>query len=157
MDRLGMGSKRWGRSIIGNGFQQAYRFKHFPDEADIGFDATVGWYEDMAAMCKRHGIKFITVVIPTKPDVDGDHDRVYTESILDQLEMASSDFTINRGLGKRFVEAMDERGILVLDTTKALRDYRDPLYWRKDYHLSDYGCRLVARELLTLVQPMLNQ
>ena len=48
---------------------------------------------------------------------------------------------------RRFVAAMQERGILCVDPTEAMRSADTPFYWRRDYHLNVAGHRLVAERL----------
>ena len=70
---------------------------------------------------------------------------------------AEEEYGINRRLGDRFVAAMEERGIPVIDTTVVLARKAGPFYWKKDYHLAVKGNRVVAELLRARLKPLIAE
>ena len=95
--------------------------------------------------------------MPTKPEADPRHDVDFADALLASLDMTEEEYAVNQRLGNRFVAAMREREIPVIDTTAVLNRKAGPFYWKKDYHLAVSGCRLVAEQLLTGIQPLLER
>jgi hypothetical protein len=133
--------------IVVDRFNQALKFTRFPADAEIGLQASIECFAEMAVLCAQERIPFLAVVLPTKPDVDRDAREDFAE-VLASCGISEAQYGINAELGRRFSAALRERGIRVLDTTDALRAANStPHYWRKDWHLNPAGHALVA-ELL---------
>jgi hypothetical protein len=132
---------------IAQGFNQAFRFRHMPEEAELAVTAAVAFHIEMARLCEIHGIRFVTVVLPTKADVDGEDDRESYREILDALHLSDYDYAVSARLASRFIASLEANGITCIDATNALRDGKGPYYWRKDHHLNVEGHKLVARLL----------
>jgi len=132
---------------VAQGFNQLYRYKHFPEEAERALELVIESYERMQELCAAEGILLVALVLPTKMDVDLDDDRERISSCQRQLELTDEEMRANQLAARRFVAAMQERGILCVDPTDAMLRADKPSYWRSDYHLNVDGHRLVA-ELL---------
>ncbi len=134
----------WGPAILGNGPNQAYRFKHRPEEVDLAMDAVLASFDDMAAQCGARSIPFAAVILPTKDDVEPHDDRERMDAALALMEMTREEASLNARLAARFAEAMRARGIPCVDPTERMRARDEILYWRKDYHLNVVGHALLA-------------
>lgn len=146
VSRIREAAERW-PGPVSQGFNQAYRWKNFPDEAELSLDAVVHSYLAMQELCERNGIDFLAVVLPTKMDVDGDDDLATRESVRDALGLGVEETRMNRRLGERFIDALQASGVRWLDPTRAMLASPTFLYWRRDYHLNLDGHALLA-ELL---------
>ena len=129
------------------GYNQAFRFKHFPAEPEPALAAAIESFLRMQERCAEVGIQFLAVVLPTKMDVEPEDDSALQEAARKVLELTPEEAALNRTLGRRFAEAMSVAGVRCLDPLEAMRGAPHPLYWRRDYHLGDAGHALLA-ELL---------
>ena len=65
------------------GFNQAYLFRYLgARDSELALETAVGFYREMGRVCAEAGADFMTVVIPTKPDVDGPSGRALSEALL---------------------------------------------------------------------------
>lgn len=135
-------------------FNQALKFTRFPADAEIALDAATGCFREMQALCSAQGIRFLAVLLPTKPDVEQD-DREAFLAVLRDTGLDEADYGVNARLGARWAEALRADGIEVLDTTAALRAAGGgPHYWKKDWHLNVSGHAVVAGLLERAVGPL---
>jgi len=144
------------RYPVSQGVNQAYRFRHFPEERDLALAEAVRAYEAMDARCRELGIAFLAVVLPTKADVDGDDGRVRHQKVLAYLGLTQDDYEANARLAEAFVAAMEARGIAVVDATPSMRSATRPFFWREDLHLSVAGHAHLAELLLAPVAAALG-
>ncbi len=146
VERLLAAQKSWS-GPVSQGFNQAYRWKHFPWEPEPALEAVIDSFLAMHARCAEERITFLAVVLPTKMDVEPEDDAEVQESVRAGLGLAPEDLAVDRGLAERFVAAMRAAGVRCLDPLEEMRAAAHPLYWRMDYHLSLQGHELLA-ELL---------
>ncbi|HZM00376.1 MAG TPA: SGNH/GDSL hydrolase family protein [Planctomycetota bacterium] len=126
------------------GYNQPYLFKYCRGDDELALERTVEVYEGLAGFCADHGIRFLALVIPCKADVDGDDDAERIRGLLEMLELSPEEWAVNRRLSDEFVRRLREQGIDCLDPTQAMIDEPEPLYWKKDHHLSTTGHAVVA-------------
>ena len=108
--RMVMGAAtRWGRTIFGNGFNQAFKFKRQPDGAEIALRTAVDLYAEIASECADRDIAFVALIIPPKPAVDLHDDRERVAEILASIEMTEEEYGINMHLAERFVSELRTR------------------------------------------------
>lgn len=154
-ERIGAASERW-PGPVGQGFNQAYRWKHFPWERERALDAVVASYAAMRDVCAAEGIAFLAVLLPTKMQVEPEDDRETQGALLAALDLAPEDLAPDAALADRFVERMRTEGIRCLDPRSAMRAAPHPLYWRFDYHLGLTGHELVAELLVHEIRSLLG-
>jgi len=143
-------------AIMPQGFNQAYLFRYLgAHDSALALETAVGFYREMSRVCAEAGADFLTVVIPTKPDVDGVAGRAMSEALLAGLSLDADDFALNRRLGQRFVAALGSEGILCVDPTGVFERSDTELYWRRDHHLNVAGHALLAEQLLPPVRESL--
>jgi hypothetical protein len=155
-ERIGAASERW-PGPVGQGFNQAYRWKHFPWEPERALDAVLDSYVAMRDVCAAEGIAFLAVLLPTKMQIEPEDDRATQEALLAALDLAPEDLTPDAALADRFVERVRAEGVRCLDPRDAMRAAPHPLYWRFDYHLGLTGNRLLAELLADEVRSMLGE
>jgi hypothetical protein len=129
---------------IAQGYNQAFRFRHMPEEVELALTATLAFHVEMARLCEKHGVRFLTVILPTKSDVEPEDDRESYRELLDALQLTDDDYNVTARLSRAFAEGLAEHGIRYIDTTAALIAADGPFYWRKDHHLNVEGHRFVA-------------
>lgn len=144
--RLVAASARW-RGPVSQGFNQAYRFEHFPWERERALAAVIESFLAMRDRCAQLGIQFLAVVLPTKMDVEPEDDAGVQTAVRTELGLTPEAAAVNRELGRSFAESMARAGVRCLDPLEALRRAPHPLYWRQDYHLGRAGHELLS-ELL---------
>ena len=135
------------RGPVSQGFNQLYRYRHFPGEADEALALVIDAYERMKELCDAQGILLVALVVPTKMDVDLGDDREVVSWCQKELGLSDEAMNLHLAASRRFVTAMQERGILCVDPTEAMKSADTPSYWRRDYHLNVAGHRLVAERL----------
>jgi hypothetical protein len=98
----------------------------------------------MDRICREHGVRFVAVVIPAKPDVEPDDDRATVDEMLATLALTREQLAVGERLGREFAAALAERGIACIDAHAGMRGAGVPLYWRKDHHLGVAGNERLA-------------
>ena len=152
--RLRSAAERW-PSAVSQGLNQAYRFAHWPLEAEQALDEVIDSFADMHELCAEHGMLFVAVVLPTKNDVDED-DLQTRAAALEALGLDERAAAIDLELGAAFSAAMEERGIPCLDFTAEMKALPEPFYWKRDHHLSLAGNGLVAERLCERLEELLR-
>ncbi len=136
--------RRWGSASLGNGLNQAYRFMHWPEEEDESLEAALHYIDELIATCEELDVELVFLLIPIKPDVDLLDDQPVLQTALDTLGMTREQAAVGRRLGLRLAEALESRGLTVIDPTEEMRSKDIALYWRKDYHLNVWGHNTLA-------------
>ncbi len=142
---------------VAQGFNQAYYFRFAPEDVDVAVDETVRVLGSMAELCASRDVRFVVLLLPSKPDVEDD-DRETVDRILDMLDMTREEFATNLALTRRVGARLAAAGVTVVDPTDALRAAAaapgaTPLYWRTDHHLDPAGHAIVARVLREALFP----
>ena len=139
--------QRWAGPLAQGG-NQAYRFKHHPEEAEEAFEDALTACLAIRGLCAREGVALLFVLVPTKVDADAGKQG---EEALDEfralLGLTPDEVALNRRLGERLAAALEAEGVACIDPTDAMRADPRPLYWTTDHHLNVEGHRFVA-ELL---------
>jgi hypothetical protein len=146
--------RRWHTSLVGNSFNQAYRYKALPEEEALALFEVVAVCGEMATLCEERGIAFAVTVIPTKPEVDRDDEETIGQ-VLEALDLVEADLEVNTRLRTGLVAALRRKGLTVIDPTARLQASGTPLYWRKDHHLNVAGNALLAEVLAERLAPLL--
>jgi len=148
--------KKWKEtSLVGNSFNQAYRYKMVPDEEPIALAEVVATFDSMAKICADNKIRFVIGVIPTKYDVD-ENDGPRSAEIMADLGLQPKDMDVNVRLRTGFDKAMREHGATVLDPTDEMKSSQTQFYWLRDHHLDVDGNTFYADKLYELLQPLLK-
>ena len=134
--------------MVHQGLNQAYRFKRFPEEAELALEGVMGSFERMQALCSANGVEFLAVVLPAKIDVDLEDRREDFEDALDLLDLGEEEAGLNRRLSARFAAELLQRGISCIDPTEQMRAASTVFYWRTDDHLAPAGHAFLAQRLL---------
>jgi hypothetical protein len=137
--------------IVFQGLNQAYRFKHFPDEAGRALGLVLTRLVAMRDLCRARGIRFLVVILPTKPDVDRDDDAT-VEAAAEMLGLTPKELRRNRELGEALGSGLAAVGIEHLDPAVAMAASPIPLYWRTDSHLGFAGHVFLALGLEPIVR-----
>jgi lysophospholipase L1-like esterase len=142
------------REVMAQGLSQAFDFSCRPENADVGLVATTSVVERMADLCRERGVAFLVALLPAKEDVDSD-DLPRRRDLAETLMMSPADIALNRTLALALRDALQRRGIDVLDLLPAMKGRDQPLYWRTDYHLNVAGHAAVAQALEPRVRELL--
>jgi lysophospholipase L1-like esterase len=154
--RLMMEAYKTYGAIVIDRFNQPLKFTRFPEVVDIALQASVDAFLEMDRICRAEGIRFVAVVLPTKPDADGPEVRATLLELLAAVGLSEEQFGVNARLGQRLAEALRAQGVQVVDCTERLRATNaTPHYWEKDWHLNVAGHVVVAELLAETVEPLL--
>ena len=148
--------KKWKEtSLIGNSFNQCYRYKLIPDEEPLALAEVIATFDSMAKICADNHIQFVVGIIPTKPEVDED-DKERSAQIMADLNLTDTDMQANVRLHEGFAHTMRGHGFTVVDPTEAMKAGTAVYYWLRDHHLNVEGNRMVAEQLFPVVQARLE-
>lgn len=138
---------------IWQGLNQAYRFKHRPDEAERGLLAMQQSLLAIQDACARRGIRLTVLLLPTKQVVEPEADADDFGALLEILELTPAEARLDRELGERLMKWLVQARIEYVDLAPRLRAARGdvPLYWQSDYHLSIAGNRVLADVLVEVL------
>jgi hypothetical protein len=142
-------------SLLGNSFSQAYRFRMLPEEEPLALAEVIAVYDSMARICADNAIRFVVLIIPTKPEVD-ENDVERQGEIMGDLGLTAKDMEANVRLHDGFAAALRERGYAVVDPSAEMKPSPTPYYWLRDHHLNVDGNVLVAGQLMGVVGPLLK-
>jgi hypothetical protein len=151
LERGRAAAARWPGPMY-QGFNLAHRWRAFPHERERALEVVVESFVAMRDLCEEQGIRFLTVALPTKMDVDED-DLEVRESVRQHLRLEPADLDALEEERQRFMAALARHGIPCLDPAPAMREVDEPLYWRRDYHLNVAGHALVAGLLRDELSP----
>ncbi len=140
---------------LSQGLNQAHFFKHWPGTAEVALREVLTSLDRTRELCEEEGIRLVTLVLPTKIDVDEDQPEE-RRGALATLELTEEDAGLNRELARAFAEAMAERGVPCLDLTAEMLASPTPFFWRRDHHLAVAGHALAGERLFELLEPMLR-
>jgi hypothetical protein len=151
--RLRDAAERW-PAPVSQGLNQAYRFEHWPGEAERALREVVASFEEMRTLCAERGIVLVALILPTKNDVDEDA-RESRAAAMQALELDERAASINLELGRALAAALRERGIACVDLTDEMRARAEPFYWTRDHHLALAGNALAAERLCERMDELL--
>jgi hypothetical protein len=145
-ERIESVAARW-PGPASQGFNQAFRFAHFPWEPERALELARTSFRAMQARCDELGLRLVVVVLPTKMDAEPGDDRETQEAVRTALDLTPEQLAVNATLGARLAAALRAAGIECLDPLETMRTAPHPLYWRQDYHLATSGHALLGAEL----------
>lgn len=139
--------ERW-PGPVPQGFNQAHLFRFLRQDVGVAVDACVAFTNAIAERCEDLGADLIVVALPSKPEVDGDHDRETVQAILDAMDLNDADLAVNTDMKERYIAGVRAAGIRCVDPAAEMRATTEPFFWREDHHLNVTGHALVAELLL---------
>lgn len=145
----------WGQ-VVAQGFNQAYLFSKQPREAALAVRETVEVLDEMDAVCQALGAELLVALLPTKLNVEPDDDPERVAGLSRILRLEPGDLDLNDRTGDRLIEALEPRGLRLLDPRPALRADPRRLYWLEDHHLNVDGHQLFAEQLHPVVADLLR-
>jgi len=131
-------AERWS-GPLGQGYNQLYRWKHFPWEPARALERTLAALRAMHARCVDDGVAFLAALLPTKAQVEPADDAAALEALARELGLAPEDLDANRRMGLALLEELRAEGIDCIDLLPGLSRVEPPLYWRSDHHLAVRG------------------
>lgn len=146
------------RACLPQGYLQALVFGELGEDAQTrAVGAAHRALTRLATTADELGVPVVFAVLPTKLDVDGADDELVLTAVRDQLGLDAEGYAVNRRMGRALVEALARDGHHVLDLHDAMAAVPEPLFWRKDLHLSTRGHAVVAELLLPSVLAALGE
>jgi hypothetical protein len=133
------------------GFNQAYRFAHFPGERERALQSVRASYAELRSACDARGVALAVAILPTKMAADRGDDAEVLAAIARTLALEPEELGTGERLGADLARALREAGTTVIELLEPMSASREVLYWRRDYHLSTSGHALVAELLLDVV------
>src|SRR5262249_34983102 len=118
IDRAKEAARHW-TGPLGQGLNQAYRFKNFPGEAERSLQQAQGAFHEMQTLCDGATIPFLAVLLPTKMDVEAD-DRETWLAACAALGLTEEDAMGSLRLGQELEAVTSAAGIRWLDPVEAM-------------------------------------
>jgi GDSL-like lipase/acylhydrolase family protein len=141
---------------MGQCFNSLQNFKVHPESLEESCATAVELCEQMAELCRARRCAMIVVFLPAPCDCQWQpaHDDIERARTL--LALGPEDLELNRRAAERFVSGLRVAGIEVLDLRPSFEGLAPPPFWRQDLHLNLEGHRLIAEQLLPLVEDELR-
>ncbi len=150
--------EHWSRKrCLGQGINQAFRFKHDPTAETLAVDATVHCVEQIATRCAEDGVSCLVTMLPTKMDVEPHDEKPLLDAVLEALDVTRADSAIHRRMGRAVLDKLAARGIAGVDPFEAMVAHDDLLFWRGDHHLAVRGQEVLAAALMPALVQALSQ
>jgi len=133
--------------LMDQSMNQIYYFKNFPQMMPKTVRRCREIILKISQLCKLRKIDLLVLFIPTKADVEWQKDAERLGKIKECLGLEESDLRINQDLKEELIKGLSKDGVAYLDFTEEMKNQQNELYWKKDYHLSDKGHKLIADKL----------
>lgn len=144
-DPLLEASTRW-VGPIAQGLNQAYRFAHYPDEAELGLRYVRESCARLRRTCAGLDAELRIALLPTRADL-APVERDAAREARAFLGLDAEQARIGAALGAALLEALAADGYATIDLAAGLADPPGDWHWEADDHLSVAGHARVA-ELL---------
>ena len=135
------------QGALWQGFNQLYYFKFFPQSEQIAFNSMTADLEKIKQICQAKHIKFIVLLLPNKMDMEWSSDAARLNQCKELLQLTDDDLQINEKLLAKMANWLTANHISHLNLSTVMKDQEQPVFWQKDYHLNDYGHKLIAEAL----------
>jgi hypothetical protein len=132
---------------VGQGLNQIYYFKYYPESIEIAFKAAMGDIHLIKEICDAHHIMLIVLLLPSKLEVEWSADELHLNNSRDLLQISSKDLQINLKLLNRTAAWLRNEKNNYLNLYDSMKGKDHNLFWNKDYHFNDYGHKIIADTL----------
>jgi hypothetical protein len=129
-------------------------FSRFPDQMDCAMRCALEVVDEMKRQCAAMGTALIVVYIPSVFDLNDGEGAEEIAKAKEVLQLTGQDLSVGNRLGNRFVWALRERGIDVIDLRDELDAKDKPWSW-SDYHIDVKTHQRIADLLLPRVEALL--
>lgn len=140
--------KKIGPSIVSQGLNQLFYFKHFPTMEAAALDFTEAQLLAIHERCEKRGIGLLVLVIPTKARLEAEVEAEHLAQAREILGLSKEQLETDQRLTTALLTRLAHRGIATLDLATPLSAHAPGLYWQLDYHLSTEGHRRAAEAVL---------
>jgi GDSL-like lipase/acylhydrolase family protein len=141
---------------MGQCFNSLLTFKLHPEALEGSCRTAVGLCRQMAEQCRARRCAMIVVFLPAPCDCQWQPAHEDIERARTALSLGPEALELNRRTAELFVNGLQVAGIEVLDLRRTFEGLSPPPFWRLDLHMNLEGHRLVAKELLPLVEAHLR-
>ena len=126
---------------------QIYYFKTFPKMKGKVVKYVLELILEIKTYCKKRNIDLIVAFLPSKADVEWESDAEALVKVKNCLKISAADLRVNRELTQELARGARINNINFIDLYTFMKDGQEELYWKRDYHLSDQGHKLVAEKM----------
>jgi lysophospholipase L1-like esterase len=143
--------------FIAQGIQQLAFLTARPKEAELAVGAAADLTRAMAARARELEIDLVFVYVPPLWDVQLERYAEDPAALRRALRVdGEGEIDTADAWAERWMEAVRELELPLVDMRAAFRESPEALYWRFDHHINSTGHRLVAEALLPVVEPLLE-
>jgi hypothetical protein len=140
-----------GESTLAQGLSSASYFSRFPDQVDNALRAALEVSDEIRRRCAEMGTTWIVVYIPSVFDLPDSEAAAQRAKAQEVMKLSDQDMQTGNRLGDRFVRALRERGVEVIDMRDHFTAEGRPWYWA-EYHINLKSQAKIAELLLPRVE-----
>ena len=107
-------------------------------------------------ICELHHITLIVLLLPSKIETEWLNDELRLNRAKKILELTDADLQINRQLLDKLASWLNNHQIDYLNLFDYLKGKDHKLFWNQ-YHLNDYGHKIIAETLFAAYQDKIFQ
>ena len=108
-------------------------------------------------ICELNNIKLIVLLMPSKIETEWSTDELRLNKSKELLELTDADLQINLSLLDNIASWLHDQQINYLNLFDYMKGKDHKLFWNKDYHLDDYGHKIIAETLFAAYQDKIFQ
>lgn len=123
---------------------QTYYFSTFPQLVEPALEHIESLFKELKAESAAADVKLEIILIPTKWDVEPEIHVPGFDKAVGLLGLQTRDLERTSRMRLELASRLRADGIAVCDPTSEMRASTTELYWKKDFHLNDWGHRLLA-------------
>jgi hypothetical protein len=142
---------------IGQGINQIYYFKCYPESIEISLKEVKNNIHSIKDICESNHIELIVLLLPSKIDIEWFTDEVNVNKVKNLLKLTDADLQINIELLNKMSFWLNNNKINHLNLYDCLKGKDHKLFWNKDYHLNDYGHKIVAETLFATYRDLFSR
>ena len=132
---------------VAQGLNQIYYFKNVPESMEISVKSATDDIYAIKQICKLHNIIFIVLLLPSKIEIEWLTDELRLNKSIKILELTDVDLQINLQLLDKIATWLNNQQINYLNLFDYMKGKDHRLFWNRDYHLNDYGHKVIAETL----------
>ncbi len=132
---------------LAQGLNQIYYFKYYPESLEIAFKSVTDNIHSIKEICESNHIILIVLLLPSKMELEWSTDGLRLDRCKDLLKLSDADLQINSKLMNMMSTWLNNNKINYLNLSDYMKGNEHKLFWNEDYHLNDYGHKVIAETL----------
>jgi lysophospholipase L1-like esterase len=142
---------------VAQGLNQIYYFKNVPESMEICVKSATDDIYAIKQICELHNITLIVLLLPSKIEIEWSTDELSLNKSKELLELTDADLQKNLKILDKIASLLNNQQISYLNLFDYMKGKDHKLFWNKDYHLNDYGHKVIAETLFATYKDKIFQ